>query len=162
KPGSILINETLAHEFFPGENPIGKRIFYDFEVQRGKMLGLPVPKYEIVGVVGDVRSILERNPQPQMYRPLLDTGGGNATVLIHTLVTPQSLASGALAEIHKLDVSMAVYDIRTMEDAMGRAAADRRFILLLFVAFAALAVLLAAVGLYGVLSNAVAQRRAEI
>jgi putative ABC transport system permease protein len=97
-----------------------------------------------------------------MYRPLLDTGGGSATVLIHTLVAPLSVASGALGEIHKLDASMAVYDIRTMEDAIGRASADRRFTLLLFAAFAVLAVLRAAVGLYGVLSNAVAQRRPEI
>jgi len=124
--------------------------------------GLPIPKYEIVGVVGDVRATLDRNPQPQMYRPLLDVAGGSATVLLHTLVAPQSVTSAALTEIQKLDPSLAVYDVRTIEDAMGLAAADRRFILLLFTAFAALAVLLAAVGLYGVLSNAVVQRRAEI
>jgi putative ABC transport system permease protein len=162
KVGSILINETMAREFFAGENPIGKLIFYDFEVQRGKMQGLPVPKYEIVGVVGDVRSRLERNPQPQMYAPLLDTGGGSATVLMHTLVTAQSATGAALGEIHKIDASLAVYNIRTMEDVMGRAAADRRFTLLLFAAFAGLTLLLAAVGLYGVLSYGVTQRRAEI
>lgn len=160
--GSIVINEAMAREFFPGENPIGKRIFYDFEVQRNKLQGLPIPKYEIVGVVGDVRATLDRNPQPQMYRPLLDVAGGSATVLLHTLVAPQSLTGAALTEIQKLDPSLAVYDVRTIEDAMGLAAADRRFILLLFTAFAALAVLLAAVGLYGVLSHAVVQRRAEI
>lgn len=162
KLGSILINEAMARGFFPGENPIGKRIFYDYEVQRNKLQGLPIPKYEIVGVVGDVRATLDRNPQPQMYRPLLDVGGGNATVLLHTLVAAQSLTDAALNQMHKLDPSLAVYDVRTIEDALGLAAADRRFIMLLFTAFAALAVLLAAVGLYGVLSNAVVQRRAEI
>jgi len=123
---------------------------------------VPIPKYEIVGVVGDVRGQLDRNPQPQMYRPLLGVGGGNATALLHTLVTPQSLTEAVLNEIHKLDPSLAVYDIRTMEEATGLAAADRRFVLLLFTAFAELAVLLAAVGLYAVLSNAIVQRRAEI
>jgi len=162
KLGSILVNEAMAREFFPGEDPVGKRIFYDYQVQRNKLQGLPIPKYEIVGVVGDVRATLDRNPQPQMYRPLLDVGGGGATVLFHTLVAPQSLTEAALNEIHRLDPSLAIYDVRTIEDAMGLAAADRRFILLLFTAFAALAVLLAAVGLYGVLSNAVVERRTEI
>jgi len=162
KLGSILVNEAMAREFFPGENPIGKRIFYDFQVQRSKLQGLPIPKYEIVGVVGNVRANLDRDPQPQMYLPLLDVGGGGVTVLIHTVVAPESVTASALSEIQKLDPSLAVYDIGTMEDLMGQAAADRRFLLLLFTAFAGLAVFLATVGLYSVLSNTVVQRRAEI
>ena len=161
-PGTILINQAMAHEFFPGEDPIGKRIFFDYAVQRAKLQGGPVVKYEIVGVVGDTVASLDRAPEPTLYRPLLDGDYGRATILLHTRVAPQAVADAALREIHGLDRSLAVFDVRTFEEALGRSAADRRFAMLLFGSFAALALLLASVGLYGVLSYTVTQRRGEI
>ena len=162
RPGTILINESMAREFFPGEDPVGKRIFFDYEVQRAKLGGAPVTKFEIVGVVGDVVAALDREPQSTLYRPLLDGAYGGATVLLHTVVAPQSVAGAAMREIHKLDPSLALFDVRTMRDALGASAADRRFAMLLFGAFAALAMVLAVVGLYGVLSYSVTQRKGEI
>lgn len=98
-PGTILINETMAREFYPGEDPICKRIFFDYAVQRAKLRGVPVVRYEIVGVVGDVSASLDRAPQPALYRPLLDGTYSSATVLMHTHVSPQSVAAGAIQEI---------------------------------------------------------------
>jgi putative ABC transport system permease protein len=162
RPGTVLINEALAREFFPEENPIGKRIFFDFAVQRSKNDGSPVPKYEIVGIVGDVHAMLDRKPEPALYRPLLDGSYGSAAILLHTRFAPGSVSAAALRQIHGLDSSLAVYDVLTMEEILGRSAADRRFTLFLFGSFALLAMLLAAVGLYGVLSHTVTQRSGEI
>jgi predicted permease len=160
--GKIIISDSMAKTFFDSEDPVGKQIFFDFEIQRERNEGIPAPRYEVIGVVGDVVPTLEDRITPTLYRPMLDVVNNNVTMLLLTSVEPQSIVGAVRNEIHRLDPGLAIYSIRTVDELMGRSTADRRFTMLLFAAFAALAVLLAAVGLFGVVSYAVSQRTTEI
>jgi macrolide transport system ATP-binding/permease protein len=162
KLGSILISESMARTVFPGEDPIGKRIFFDFEAQRGKNQGTPVPRYEVIGIVGDVLPTIDARPTSTLYRPLLNIANAGATILLHTEVEPKAVTADARNAIRQIDPNLAVYRIRTMDELVDTSTAGRQFNMLLFVAFAALALLLATIGLYGLVSHSVAQRQAEI
>ena len=160
--GAVVISDAMAKTHFPNEDPIGKQIFFDFELQQERNEGIPAPRYEVVGVVGDVLPTIDERIRPTFYRPLLDVANPGISILVHTALEPTSVAGSVRSEIRKLDPGLVVYAVRTVEELVGRSTSDRRFTLLLFVAFASLAVLLAAVGLYGVVSYASSQRRAEI
>jgi putative ABC transport system permease protein len=143
---SVLISEAMAKEVLPNEDRIGKRIFFDYALERAKLQrGTPVPHYEVIGIVGDVPPLLDQKVQPALYLPLLDGAYSGATILLHTAAEPRSLIAAAQRQIQKLDPTLAVYDVRTMEEIIGRSASGRQFSMLLFGAFAGLAVLLAAV-----------------
>jgi putative ABC transport system permease protein len=157
-PSVIVINQTMARQLFPNQDPIGRR------VQIGTpAAGVPSPWSTIVGVIGDVRhSGLEAPPSPEMYMPALQGPPSNPFIVIRTAADPAALASTVRAEVQSVDKTIAAYDIRTMNQVRSEAVSQRRFVLLLVAAFGTLALVMAAVGVYGVMALIVSERTAEI
>jgi putative ABC transport system permease protein len=149
----IIINEAMARRFWPDENPLGRRIKLNREEQWD----------EIIGVVGDVKiADLDTEVPPTVYWPHHSWAFGFGAVLVRTTVDPASLTSAVTREIHTLDPGLAIADVRTMEDVLWRSIARPRFNTLLLAILAAVGLALAIVGIYGVMSYAVSQRKHEI
>jgi putative ABC transport system permease protein len=157
-PPVCLINETLARQSFPGEDPVGKRI---------KQGGSDRPDnqfMEVVGVVGDVRyEGLHAKVQPTFYLPYQQSPWFDMSLVVRTSVAePRSLAAAVSREVWALDRDLPVARVATMEELMSRSVAQPRFRTLLVAVFSCVALLLAAVGVYGVMSYAVVRRTHEI
>jgi putative ABC transport system permease protein len=153
-PQVAIVNQAMARRFWsaaPGA--LGQRI-----VIRGA--ALPTT---IVGVVSDVRHFgVELPAEPEMYVPHRQASMSGMTVVIRTIGDPNALAGEAREQVRAIDPNLPVSNIRTMEDVLAVSMAPRKFTMLLFDVFAAIALLLAAVGVYGVTRHAVAERTAEI
>jgi putative ABC transport system permease protein len=146
-----VINRASAQRFWPGENPIGKRI------------GLDDVWVTIVGVVGDVRqSGLDEEAAPHLYVPYQQSAVARTGLLVRTSIDPLNLVNDVRAQIQALDPEQPIYNVKTMTDAMAASTAPRRLNLVLLGGFALLALTLAAVGIYGVMSHQVTMRTGEI
>jgi len=158
QPGAvevIVINETMAASFWPGEDPIGKRIqIYDME---------PMPWREIVGVVNDTKEAgLGAPTRPEIYVPFSQRPRAAMTLIAHTAAGPEQLAGAMRGAVQAVDPEQPVYRISTMEQFFSAEVAVPRATMFLVGALAVAALVLAAVGIYGVMAHAVTQQTHEI
>jgi putative ABC transport system permease protein len=153
-PGVVIINDTLARRSFAGGNPLGRRIVIDDGQSRER---------EIVGVVGDVKHFsLEDEAKPELYLPYAQRPTPNQTLVIRADSEPAAMVAAVRGEVRSLDKDLPLYGIKTMENYLDESVAARRLNTLLIGAFAAVALILAAVGIYGVISHSVTERTREI
>jgi putative ABC transport system permease protein len=153
-PRVLIVNETLARQYWPDEDPIGKRLSISWD---------EVPFDTVVGVVGDVKhDALDGAPSPMIYWPHTRVDYPGMGIVVKTTGDPLALAGAAVSEVRALDRDQSVSGIRSLDDILSQSTARRRLIMRLLAVFAAIALLLAGLGIYGVVAYTMTERRYEL
>jgi putative ABC transport system permease protein len=152
-PSVVIVNDSFARRYLPGENCLGRRI--ESWIQKNDWL-------TIVGVVGDVRSRPDSEPEPEMFLPYLQAGADEMTLLVRTAGNPMHWATAVRNQVASVDKDQPPFELGTLDESQSVSLAPRRVNTLLLGAFALLGLLLASVGIYGVVSYSVAHRAHEI
>ena len=152
----LLVNETMARKYWPGEDVVGKRLKLSSTPERALWI-------TVVGVVGDVRHFaLDIEPRAEVYRPYAVNPLGAPILVVCTSTDAASLKSTLSARVRGVDAEIPTYNEFVMRELLERSTAERRFVMLLLAGFGLAALLIAGVGIYGTVSQAVAQRTQEI
>jgi putative ABC transport system permease protein len=160
-PGVIIINETAAKRYWPDENPIGKHLTIGMP-QEMKLYGKAVSR-EIIGIVGNVKhEELKADFQPELYIPMLQLPSAGMTLVVRSQAAADSLISGMRSAVLSVDKDQPIRRAQLLQTMIARSLAPQRFVTMLLMLFAGIALLLAGVGIYGVMSYTVAQRTHEI
>jgi putative ABC transport system permease protein len=149
----VLVNETLARQQWPGQSPIGRRVRF----------GLEEPWLTIVGVTADIRHLGPAvPPRPEIYKPASQRSFPFMAFVVRTTAEPYAMVPSIRRVVAELDPTLAVADVKTMDDHIAHAVARPRFVSTLVMGFGLLALTLAVIGIYGVMAWSVAQKQREI
>jgi putative ABC transport system permease protein len=155
-PHIIIVNEALASRYWPNQDVIGKRLGFEDDPSKQSWC-------EIVGVVGNVKHFgLDAEAKPEVYFPYQQLPKNFMSVVVRTSSDPMSMISAIRSQVSVVDKDQPVFDIMTMDQRLAKSVAPNRFVMLLLGTFSVLALVLAAVGLYGAMSYLVTQRTQEI